>query len=54
MTTASLLTAVTSLESAANMVPVIYKQTLAMSVAGLQKRKARTVEGLPRGSTAEQ
>ena len=28
MTTASLLTAVTSLESAANMVPVIYKQTL--------------------------
>lgn len=28
MTTASLITAVTSLESAANMVPVIYKQTL--------------------------
>ena len=27
---------------------------LAISVAGLQKRKARTVEGLPRGSTVEQ
>ena len=27
---------------------------LAISVAGLQKRKARIVEGLPHGSTVEQ